>query len=275
LVNEEGRALPGAAIRLVYDRWTRRNAAESEREISTGVTDEVGRFVFGYQDAPFCSCSLWADVGDGWRLVEILSNVDWDESEEEEELDLILRPRDFEFRFQVINQQGDPFEGVSVQLVAGEHGAPIEHLSARETNEDGALTWGPFAHGRWWADFSSPGYAPVRTSPYQHLLTDSEDRFYSVRMRQGRELSVKVVDPSGRPVHGALLSYSYENLGLPTYSRWTAKTDGRGEALIVVPAAGFFDVEAEWSGLSGTADYEGGSGSLLIRLAHPFDEGGE
>jgi len=269
LLDEGGRALPGAAIRLVYDRWPRRNAAEAEREISTGVTDEAGRFAFGYERAPLSSCSLWADVGDGWRLVEVLSSLGWEEGEE---LDFMLKPRDSEFRFKVSDPQGAPLEGVRVQLVAGEYGAPVEHLFARETDEDGALTWGPFAYGRWWVDLSSPGYAPVRTSPYQHRLSDPEERFYSVRLRAAKEQTVKVVDPSGRPVHRATLSYSYENIGLPTFSRWTAMTDERGEALIVVPATGFYDVEAEWSGLSGSVGSIGGSGLVTVRLERSLDE---
>ncbi len=75
-----------------------------------------------------------------------------------------------------------------------------------------------------------------------------------------------VLDPSGDPASGASLTYSYENLELPTYSRWTTMTNELGEALIIVPATGYFDVEAECSGLSGTADSEVELDLLILRL---------
>ena len=266
LLDEEGAALSNAAIRIDFDQWHRLDADEAVRQSVLGVTDEAGRFVFGYADALNASCSLWADVGDGWRLVEVLSSFDWEELDEEGSFDFFLKPRDFEFRFQVSDEEGSALGGVKVQLVAGEHGAPVEHLSARETDEEGALTWGPFAYGRWWVELSSLGFAPVRTSPYQHRLQDSAEHSYRVRLRPGKEQRVLVLDPSGDPASGASLTCSYENLGLPTYSRWTTMTNELGEALIIVPATGYFDVEAEWSGMSGTVDFEAESDPLILSL---------
>ena len=266
LLDEDGVALSNAALRIDFDQWHRPDADEAVRQSATGVTDEAGRFVFGYADALDASCSLWADVGDGWRLVEVLSSFDWGELDEGGAFDFFLKPRDFEFRFQVTDQEGSALDGVKVQLVAGEHGAPVEHLSARETDEEGALTWGPVAYGRWWVELSSLGFAPVRTSPYQHRLQDSAEHSYRVRLRPGKEQRVLVLDPSGDPASGASLTCSYENLGLPTYSRWTTMTNELGEALIIVPATGYFDVEAEWSGMSGVADSEAELELLILQL---------
>ena len=266
LLDEEGAALSSAAIRIDFDQWHRLDADEAVRQSVLGVTDEAGRFVFGYADALNASCSLWADVGDGWRLVEVLSSFDWEDLDEEGSFDFFLKPRDFEFRFQVSDEEGSALGGVKVQLVAGEHGAPVEHLSARETDEDGALTWGPFSYGRWWVELSSHGFAPVRTSPYQHRLEDPAERFYGVRLSPGKEQRVLVLDPSGDPANGASLTYSYENLELPTFSRWTTMTNELGEALIIVPATGYFGVEAERSGLSAAADSATGADPLILRL---------
>jgi len=188
------------------------------------------------------SSSLWADAGEGWQLLELVGGHDGEEGLESVELQ--LKPREFEFRFDVSGVEGRPLEGATLQLVAGQFGAPVDHLPARRTDAAGRLTWTGFVHGEWWVDISSPGCAPVRTCPYQFMASDDPERAYSVTLHPAQEVTVEVSDSSGQPAIGARVLYTYKNVGLSTFSTWATTTDDRGQAMITVPADGEFALEA-------------------------------
>jgi uncharacterized GH25 family protein len=210
LLDLEGSPLPATLVKFVLDRRQGRSAQEAERVELRGKTDGAGYFELGYPKVwGDCAWSVWADLGDGWRLVEAGSG--------RPELPLAqVRRRDFEFRFRVHDEAGEPVQGASVHLVAGEESAPLGHLPARTTDARGELRWEKFAYGAWWVDISSPGYAPVWTCPYLFRSTDAPDRQYAVQLRAGRKLVVAVLGEDGRSVAGAEVEFAYQNLNLPT-----------------------------------------------------------
>ncbi|MCH2104725.1 MAG: hypothetical protein MK297_12030 [Planctomycetes bacterium] len=250
LVSLAGEPLSGVPVKLMVDRWASPTPLGASREVRTGVTGLAGEFVFGYRERAGTSLaldegdtsSLWADAGDGWQLLSVISLEGWGGDSTPTELQ--LTPREFEFRFEVNDVEGRPLEGATLQLVAGPFGAPVDHLPARRTDATGRLDWTGFAGGGWWVDISSPGFAPVRTCPYQFKSSDDPERCYVVTMRPGREVTVEVLDLSGKPAVSARVFYTYENIGLPTFSTWTDTTDDRGRVGITVPSDGEFEVEA-------------------------------
>ena len=250
LVTTTGEPLSGVPVMLMVDRWASPTPLGAGREVRTGVTGLAGEFVFGYRERAGTSLaldegdtsSLWADAGDGWQLLSVISSEGWGGDSTPAELQ--LTPREFEFRFDVKDVEGRPLEGATFQLVAGPFGAPVGHLPMRRTDAAGRLKWAGFASGGWWVDISSHGFAPVRTCPYQFRPSDDPERRYVVTMRPGREVTVEVLDISGKPAVGARVFYTYENIGLPTFSTWTDTTDDQGRVGITVPSDGEFEVEA-------------------------------
>jgi len=268
LLDRQGEPARDTPIKMVLDRWPARTAAEAEREDVSGSTDAEGFFAFGFQRtrnlSPYLevgeSCSLWADVGDGWRLIEVLSSLDWDEPTGEgqalagEGLELEVPPRDFEFRFLVLDEHDRPLEGATVRLLAGEYGAPVAHQPAGQTGSDGTLHWPGFAYGPWWVDITCPGYAPMRTCPGQFRPSEDSSHYYGVTLRPAIGLTVEAVDEAGLPATGARIVCHYENEGLPTYSTWTQVADEQGEAVVVLPSMGGYVLEAQGRGRFGEAD---------------------
>ena len=229
------------------------------QQVATGLTDSRGQFGFGYPSTHMIleesqldcgeTCSLWADLGDGWQLVEVFSRFSWGE-EGDPDPQFQVQSRDSEFRNHVQDQHGSPLSGAALQLIAGEHGSPVSHLPDLKTDRNGALRMGSFAHGSWLVDISCPGYAPVRTWPYQFLPSDPESRVYEVTLLPAREVIVQALQTEGHPAANARIAYTYGNENLPTFSMWTCLTDADGRAVISVPTSGDYVVEALAPGVS-------------------------
>lgn len=266
-----GRPLVSTPVQVVLDRRPGRTSAEAERLILPGRTDSTGHFALGYPTSQISAASLWVDVGDGWQLVDLLHG--FDDEPGDRSLSLKLRPRDREFRIDVRDQTNRPVSGATVQLIAGEGAAPAEHLQARITDQRGALVWPGVSWGGWWAEISSPGYAAVRTCPYQFLATDGASRRYEVRLLTGRDLAVEVLDEDGRPAAGAELEFAYANHDLPTYSRWIVKADARGMASFTIPRDVETVITATSPGHEAAATTAGDADRLTLQLrATPRDE---
>ena len=268
LVDSGGEVVAGVPVKMVLDRWPALESSEAGR----GSTGQRGELLFGYrvsEGSSFTlgceeSCSLWADVGDGWQLLELVEGCDGEE--ELVSVELQLEPREFEFRFDVSDVEGRPLEGATLRLVAGQFGAPVDHLPARRTDGAGRLTWKGFVHGDWWVDVSSPGCAPVRTCPYQFIASDDPERRYPVTLRPAQAVTVEVVDPSGRPAVGVRVLYTYENIGLPTFSTWSTLTDEQGESMITLPSGGGFELEVQAEGSYGEREGEVRDGRLQVQM---------
>jgi len=212
---------------------------------------------------------VWADLGDGWRLADVFCEppaAALARGGDSGGFQVKVGSRDFEFRFQVHDEAGRPVAGALVHLVAGEESAPIGHLPPRRTNAAGELNWQPFTYGAWQVDISSPGYAPVRTSPYQFLHTDAPGRRYRVQLRAGREVVVEVLGEDSARAAGAEVEFAYANLNLPTFSRWAVKADAQGRAVITVPRGEGAVVSARLPGLEAEVVTSDDTDRVTLRL---------
>jgi len=268
LLDASGHPLSATPIQIVLDRRPGRTALEAERIVLSGRTDVTGRFVFGYPASKVRESSLWADLGDGWQLVDVLTHHAWSEAGDgdPEELPLEVRERKNAFRIHVRDEANHPIARATIRLVAGEYAAPVGHLPARSTNKSGVLVWRGFPWGSWWADISSPGYAPVRTCPYQFSGLGPSGLHYEVRLLAGRDVLVEVLDENGGHVADAEVEYAYPNLNLPTYSRWIVKTDARGMVSITLPLSVETEIIATSLGREASVSAVGDTGRLTIRL---------
>lgn len=274
LRDSSGRLLPATPIQLLLDRRAGQSAKEAQRAILRGRTDGSGHFRFGYHTDRTRSCSLWADVGDGWRLVEVLSDHAWADLQRDEPApsSFEVRDRDREFRLHVSDQADRPIAGAAVRLVAGEEAAPVGHLMARSTDANGALRWRALTHGKWWVDVSSPGYAPVRTRPYPFLASDPSGAYYEVRLLGGREVTIEILDENGRPEANAEVEYAYANSKLPTVSRWAASTSAAGTISITLPRGVETLIEAASQGRTAEAITAGDRGHVRLQLGTPSED---
>lgn len=255
LVDPEGKPIAQTPLLLVQDMFPARHLDRKQQISIEGATDDKGEFTFGHDRFEShlpsiqweSGCSLWANLGEGWQLVDVVSRLGWDSHEENTPLPLTVRPLDFGFRFEVTDESGQAIERARVQLIAGEFGSPVEHLPAQFTDANGQLELWNFPHGNWWVDISAPGFAPVRTMPSQSRASDPPAAPYTVTLQAGRELEVQVLRDT-EPVPSALVLYNFPNHGVTTFTTLTEVANQLGVARLVVPESRVLFVESQVDG---------------------------
>ena len=268
VTDAQGHGLAQMPVQVVVDHLASSDPQAAARQTASGVTGEDGTFSFGLGSMEAGSCSFWADPGGGWRLLGVLafegSDGTWDL---EEVRQFELPPRDHELRLRVADPQGAPVPSARVRLLAGEGGAPVEHHPERWTDADGTLLWRGLEYGSWWIEVAAPGHAVVRTCPYQFRPDDPTEGVYPVQLRPEHEVAVEVIDAEGRPVEDTVVTVSYENVGVQTFTRRAWRTNAEGRVRVVVPADGPSVLEAGDGWEPASVELSPELASVVVRLS--------
>lgn len=261
--------LGGVTVRWMLDLDPARSAEYARRTVGEGVTDADGRFVLPRPAPVEGYFSLWCETDAGWHL---LDGWLWDEDDAswEQGQAFTILPRDRPWRVQVVDEDGMPVEGATVEPVISVGGAPVGELRpALRTDTDGVAVLRHIEGDNYWADLFAPGYAPVRMATHQFFEPLSPDAVDRHVLPRGREVTGTVQLEDGSWPERVMLSVSYDSRRGGTEYVVPVREDGRFR--VVVPVSISSSLYATAAG-GGSVDFEIGDATHVVLVLQPAEE---